>query len=106
MQEDGICDDYGAAASYYDVNDWKLSDEALHDLEPFLLDEGVWSADQENSYSALTYEASDYDLPLQNLDNLALEDGPCDGEWLLKQLNFKGFLPVFLHFLEGSKTNM
>ncbi|XP_027228980.2 ETS-related transcription factor Elf-3 isoform X2 [Penaeus vannamei] len=79
LQEDGICDDYGAAASYYDVNDWKLSDEALHDLEPFLLDEGVWSADQGNSYSALTYEASDYDLPLQNLDNLALEDGPCDG---------------------------
>ncbi|XP_063592651.1 ETS-related transcription factor Elf-4-like [Penaeus indicus] len=70
-------DDYGASASYYDVNDWKLSDEALHDLKPFLPDEEEWSAQQENNYEALSYEASD--LPLQNLDNLALDDKPYDG---------------------------
>ncbi|XP_042871876.1 ETS-related transcription factor Elf-1-like [Penaeus japonicus] len=69
-------EDYGASSSYYDVNDWKLSDEALHDLEPYLPEEEAWSAKQEDSYDTLTYDASDWDLPLQNMDNLALYDEP------------------------------
>lgn len=80
MQADLVAEtyeDYGASSSYYDVNDWKLSDEALHDLEPYLPEEEAWSAKQEDSYDTLTYDASDWDLPLQNMDNLALYDGEC-----------------------------
>ncbi|XP_047489493.1 uncharacterized protein LOC125039513 isoform X2 [Penaeus chinensis] len=76
-QASEMYNDYGSSASYYDVNDWKLSDKALHDLKPFLLNEEEWSPEQESNYDALTYEASD--LPLQDLDNLALDDEPYDG---------------------------